>query len=322
MTVQDLAELKRVPLRTIWPNEASDFTPWLAQHIDRLSAVLGMDLDLRQQEASVGDFSLDVLARDLGSGRQVVIENQLERTDHDHLGKLLTYAAGFNADVVVWIASEIREEHRQSLDWLNQRTDEETEFFAVVVEVLRIGDSAPALSFKPVAFPNEWRKTRTTSKSSTSDKAEKYREYFQTLIDGLRDEHRFTGARKGQPQNWYSFSSGVSGITYGTSFAMGNRVRVEIYLGRSGDADHNKGLFDLMKQSQDELERAFGESFDWERLDGRNSSKIAVYRPGSIDDGEDELEATRGWATDRLLRFKRVFGPRLGEWVAQVEGAE
>lgn len=307
-------ELKRLNLRTVWLNEARDFTPWLASNIQRLGEALGMELELTQREASVGNFSLDLLAKDLGTGKTVIIENQFEATDHDHLGKLLTYAAGFDASVVLWIAESIRDEHRQALEWLNQRTDSETQFFGVVVEILQIDDSKPAYNFKLVVFPNEWQKTkRQQPEKVLSSKAETYRDYFQLLIDELREKHRFTGARVGQPQSWYSFSSGFSGITYGAGFALGNRVRAELYID-CGDGDKNKELFDWLAQEKEKIEGEFGEPFEWGRLDDKRASRIAVYRQGSIDDNEQALEEIRAWTVERLLKLKKVFSGRLKKY--------
>jgi hypothetical protein len=142
MTTQELATIERVDLREIWPNEATDFTPWLAENLSALGEALGLDLELQSQEAAVGGYSLDIFAHD-GNGRPVVIENQLGPTDHSHLGQLLTYAAGFDANVTVWIAKEFRDEHREALDLLNHRTDGRTDFFGVEVELWRIGTLVP-----------------------------------------------------------------------------------------------------------------------------------------------------------------------------------
>ncbi len=220
----NLGAIEKVDLREVWPNEASDFTPWLCDNLDKLGAALGLDLELQSPEAPVGAFSLDVLAHDLGSNRPVIIENQLEATDHDHLGKLLTYAAGYDAYAVVWLTREFRDEHRQALDWLNQRTGDDTQFFGVVVEAWKIDESRPAPHFRPVAMPNEWQKRTATESAknsfgNVSERGERYRAFFQSLMDTLREKHRFTNARKGQPQSWYSFSSGYSGVAYGASFS-------------------------------------------------------------------------------------------------------
>lgn len=306
--------LKKVELRTIWPNEAYDFTPWLVQSLDHLGNALGKELEFSESEASFGAFSVDILARDLSTGYSVVIENQFGNTDHDHLGKLLTYASGFDAGIVIWISESLREEHRQALEWLNQRTDSDTQFFGVIIEILQIDDSQPAFNFKPVVFPNEWRKNqKTKTDKGLSSRAEAYKEYFQQLIDILREKYRFTGARVGQPQNWYSFScglSGFSGITYGTSFALGSRVRAELYIDQ-GDAEENRQLFEYLMFSKEQIEHEFGEPFGWESLEEKRACRIAVYRPGSIENSEEVLEEIRSWAIDRLLKLKEVFEPYL-----------
>ena len=145
---QELGTFRRVGLRSVWPDEAADFTPWLADNISLLGDALGMNLEARAQEEAVGIYWLDILAHDRKNDRSVVIENQLGTTDHSHLGQLLTYAGGFNADVAVWIAGEFRDEHRQALDLLNRRTGDETEFYGIEVEVLKIENSRPSVNFQ------------------------------------------------------------------------------------------------------------------------------------------------------------------------------
>ena len=303
-------KIQKVDPKSIWKHEAHDFTPWLADNIAELGEAIGIELEVTKQEADVGGFSLDLLAKDLGRNANVIIENQLAVTDHDHLGKLLTYASGYDADIIIWVSTEIREEHRQALDWLNQRTDSNTDFFGVVVEVIRIGESRPALQFKVIVSPNEWQKSKKKqSSTASSEKSEKYREYFQDLIDDLRKVHRFTSAKKGQPQNWYTFSSGNKKFVYGHSFAQGSRVRTEIYID-AGDLDENKMFFDKLYEEKEKIETEFGQELEWERLDNKRACRIAVYRSGSIEDSSEELQKIKEWGIRNLLIMKDVFGKR------------
>lgn len=305
--------LKKVPLRNVWSHEALDFTPWLAANIDSLGQALGLELELIKEEACVGDFSLDLLAKDLSTSKVAIIENQLTQTNHDHLGKLLTYAAGFDASFVIWVAEYIREEHRQALEWLNNRTDTETQFFAVVVEVLKIDDSKPAYNFKPIVFPNEWHKSRTKRSASNqaSPKGEKYRNYFQSLIDELREKYHFTSARAGQPQNWYAFSSGISGSSFGANFCQGSKVRTELYIDR-GDADQNMQLLQYLEKNKTTIENEFGCALSWESIEGKRATRVAIYKDGSIEKSSAaELELITQWHIKNLLKFKSVFTKHL-----------
>lgn len=164
-----------------------------------------------------------------------------------------------------------------------------------------------------VAFPNEWRKTNISSGAQTSEKREAYRVYFQNLIDALRTKN-FTNAQKGQPQNWYSFASGIQGIIYSNSFAQGGRVRAEIYIDR-GDSKLNKDLFDKLLESKDDLEKEFGETLEWERLDSKRASRIAIYRSGSIEEDEKSIEDIKDWSIEKLLKFKKVFAPKIKKYL-------
>jgi hypothetical protein len=310
--MKSFGKLKKVGLRKIWANEAANFTPWLADNIQALGKALGMELELLEREAAVGGFSLDLLAKDLNNNKIVVIENQLTPADHDHLGKLITYASGFDASAIIWIAEEIRDEYKQALDWLNRHSDDETGYFGVTVDVFQIDDSNPAYVFNPIVFPSEWQKTKGGRKKKLTPKGEAYLNYYQKLIDILREKYRFTGAKKAQPQNWYSFSTGVSGITYGAVFSQ-NDVRVELYIDR-GDFDENKKFFDWLENTKDAVESDLGFSLCWERLDDKRASRLYYPSEGSINDDEKRLNELRDWQILNLLKFKKVFGPLIQEF--------
>lgn len=310
--VRDLGQIQRVNLREVWPHEASDFSPWLAEHIEDLGASLGMELELQSLEKPVGAFSLDLFAREVGTNRNVIVENQLESTNHDHLGKLLTYAAGCDSNVIVWIAREFRDEHRQALDWLNQHTDEDTEFFGVLIEVWTIDNSRPAPNFMPVIAPNQWQReaVRNVRGRNISPRRLQYQSFFQDLIDDLRDRN-FTTASKGQPQNWYSFATGFGQrLQFGANFGQGNIARVELYID-AHDKEWNKEFFDRLLEQTEFIESKLQSKLEWERLDERRACRVAVVRPGSIDDEERELKEIRDWMVERLLDFKQKLSPIL-----------
>lgn len=305
-----LGRLSRIDPREVWKGEATDFTPWLADNLNHLAEVLGLELELTQREAAVGDFSVDLLAQDLGRDRVVIIENQLEPTDHTHLGQIITYAAGLDAGVVIWVSREFRDEHRQALDWLNRIHEGHTEFFGVLVELLKVDDSKPAVNFRLVASPNQWSRSARSSSDEISPKRAAYQRFFQGLLDELREKHKFTNARAAQPQSWYSFSLGVRGFSWGFSFNLGGRVRTELYID-TPDAARNEQILDELQKDRAVIEKDFGEPLEWERLEGKRACRVACYRAATIDEPKEKLEELQSWAIDRLLRFKRVFGPRL-----------
>lgn len=312
---QELGVIEKVDLREMWPNEAADFTPWLAKNITKLGSTLGLDLELQAQEAPVGSYSLDILARDLESDSLVVIENQLESTDHDHLGKLLTYAAGFDADVRVWIAKKFKDEHREALDSLNHRTNGDTQYFGIEVELWKIDNSRPAVNFNLVATPNEWRKqtvSETRAAGNMSERDKRYKVFFQSLIDILREKHQFTNERKAQPKNVNYFLAGHNLVYYGAAFARGE-ARVELYIDKIDDEEWSTNLFDQMQKDKDSIESELQESLEWKRMESHRACRIVVVRSGSIDDTPTVLKEIEGWMIDKLLAFKRVFGPRLTE---------
>jgi hypothetical protein len=302
----ELGTIQNVALKELWPGEATHFTPWLVQNLVVLGKKLGMDLDLESTEASAGDFSADIVARDLSTNKLVVIENQYGGTDHKHLGQLITYASVLGAGIVVWIAETIRPEHKLAMDFLNQNLKESLSLYAVEASAIRIDESKPAFVLTVVSMPNEPSVSPDISPTPSETK-ERYRSYFQSLIDELRETHNFTNARTGQPQNWYTFASENSKVyRYSTSFAQGGRVRVEVYID-CGDKIKNEQLFDCLLQHKQEIEAALGCELSWELLDSRRACRIAVYRDGDIDADSETLAGIKNWAVQNLLKFKAVF---------------
>ncbi len=326
MTTPNLAKIERVDLREAWPNEAQDFTPWLAENIAELGEALGMDLELQQTEAAVGGYSLDVLATDLNQNRPVIIENQLEQTNHDHLGKLLTYAAGYDANVIVWLTREFRDEHRQALDWLNQRTGEDTEFFGVVVELFKIGNSPYAPYFKVVATPNEWRKSRVQSSSRQdplSPRHELSRTFRLSLVEKMRGNGILVRAyRRLSPARYIVIEHPLSRAWYAAIWHDG-KPGLELYVDKRGDEgpQWNQMIFQALEQDRESIGVALVDSkldeWDaWEPAAGKKRhTRVAIYRDGNVFQDTESWDEFQDWMVQKLFLFRKVFTPRLQELI-------
>jgi Domain of unknown function (DUF4268) len=306
--------ISKVDLKSIWPGEATDFTPWLSQNIDAISDKIGMELELQEVEADAGGFSADIVAHDISTNKTVIIENQFGTTDHKHLGQIITYASVLGASTVIWIAESLRNEHKAAIDFLNQNLKETLRLFALEVSLIRIDNSNPAYVFSVVCQPLDHASASAKTVIDSSETMEKYRAFFQALIDELRTEHKFTNAKVGQPQNWYTFASEKSRLyRYSASFATGDRIRAEIYID-SGVKEQNEALFDFLYQRKDQIEKSFGSSLEWERLDTKRACRIAAYRDGSVDEDSETIEDIKKWTIENLLRFKTVFPSIIKNW--------
>ena len=306
--------ISNVDLKSIWPGEATDFTPWLSQNINVISDKIGMELELQEVEADAGGFSADIVARDISTNKIVIIENQFGTTDHKHLGQIITYASVLGASTVIWIAESLRSEHKAAIDFLNQNLKDTLKFFALEVSLIKIDNSNPAYIFSVVSQPLDHTTASAKTVIDSSETMEKYRTYFQALIDELRNVHKFTNAKVGQPQSWYTFASEKSKLyKYAASFAMGDRIRAEIYID-SGVKEQNESLFDFLYQKKEQIEASFGSSLEWERLDTKRACRIAIYRDGSIDEDTETIEGIRKWTIENLLKFKSVFPSIIKTW--------
>lgn len=308
--------LQSVALKDLWPGEATYFTPWLAENLDILGEKLGMELTLDSTEVSAGNFSADIVARDLSTNRLVIIENQYGRTDHSHLGQIITYSSILGADTVVWVAESIRQEHKTAIDFLNQHLKESLQFYALEVAVIRIDDSRPAYTLNLACAPTEL--IAVAENEEPSELKQKYRAYYQGLLDELRTRYQFTNARIGQPQNWYTFSSENSRVfVYSTSFAQKGRVRAEVYID-CADKAKNEALFDLLLSNRLEIESMMGQELSWERLEARRACRIAMYRDGDIDAPSETLEEIKQWVIMALLKFKQIFPERIQQALRRI----
>lgn len=302
----ELGRLKAIEPRSIWAHEALGFTPWLLENVDVLSDLLGMDLVLEVAEHPVGTFSLDLKGYDEATGEVVIVENQLEQSDHTHLGQIITYAAGTEPTTVVWIATGFRPEHRAAIDWLNQRTDENTRFFGVVIRVVQIGDSQPAPNFELVAQPNDWEK-RVRSKptpSTTSARAMAYREFWEFVLGKIREIHpEWTRARTSD-QSWINNSLGLSGMVIALQWLAGRFV-AQIYFD-SSDGDLNQLRFDWLYERREAFESALGSTPNWDPMPGRKGARIVVA--SSFDDVSDSTRWPElvNWVVQQQLGLRRA----------------
>lgn len=285
-----LGRLTRLDPREVWVHEAYSLTPWLLQNSKVLADVLGIDLELSSAEHAVGAFALDLIGRDLTNDCVLMVENQLSPTDHDHLGKLLTYAAGTDARTVVWLAPTFREEHRQALDLLNELGGERVRFFGVELGAVRIGDSSPAPLLQLRVQPNDWHAHLSAvarGVSAGAGKANFYLEFWGAFLERVRKEHPdWTNARKATTANWLAMPSPFKGgPRYSVSFAFGGQLRDELYIDYQ-DPDAVTALFDGLARHRDLIQAVYGDELSWEELPERRASRIAAYSEGDVSNTE------------------------------------
>lgn len=316
-----LGRLQRVAdPRDVWAMEAGDFTPWLAENLDVLADELGLVLRTVATEVPVGSFFVDIHA-ETEDGRPVIIENQLARTDHRHLGQLLVYASGLEAAVVIWVAPDFHDQHRRALDWLNERTDTGVDFFGIKIGVVQISTTGPrAPVFEVVARPNAWQKgVKGTSSASTglATPMNVLRQNFfaDVLTDVVTARPSVRLPRRGK-DSWIAFASGPFGY-WSISFDRSNRCQIEAYIDMS-DANLNKALFDEMAAEADQWAAATGLDLGWQRRDDLRSSRILVQSQSISLDDVAARERARRWAADVTITMYDAFNDPLRERAARL----
>jgi len=308
---RDLAKLKKIDLRDVWGHEALGFTRWLSEedNLNLLSDEIGVDIKLIQTEANVGRFNVDILAEESGSGRKIIIENQLEDTNHDHLGKIITYASGYDAEIIIWIVRDFREEHENAIDWLNEHTDENISFFLIKVELWQIEDSKPAPKFDIIVSPNEWAKAIKTSSSSnelTETKLQQL-EFWNKFKNYVQETDKRIRLQTPRPQNWYDVSAGSSEWHVAlTVNSQKNLIGCEIYINR------NKELFNFLQEQKNEIEKEIGDKIVW--VDSAVASAIKINKQVPDLFNQAESEKYFSWLYEKTVLFQKVFGKFIREY--------
>jgi hypothetical protein len=317
MAQPNLGRLERVPLREVWKSESGDFTPWLAQegNLRLLGETVGLDLELEKQEQEVGAFRADLLCKNTLDDSWVLIENQIERTDHTHLGQILTYAAGLEAVTVIWVAETFTDEHRAALDWLNEITEEKFTFFGLEVELWRIGDSNPAPKFNIVSKPNDW--SRTVQKAAgASGELSPHKQLQLRFWTAFKEHMEAKGSpvrcQKPLAQHWMNHALGRSGFHLDSIVSLwssetgvkGPEIRTELYV----DGPSAKRQFAALESQKAAIEGALGFSLTWHNPEGKLACRAFARRDADFLDESLWLEQFE-WLRQRLEKMYAVLRP-------------
>lgn len=304
-----VAKLKRVALRQVWQHEPA-FTKWLEQNVDVLNEVLNLNLASPERERAVGGFNVDLVAEDV-SGDLVVIENQLERSDHDHLGKLLTYLTSVQAKAAIWIVADPRPEHIGAVSWLNESSP--ADFYLVKVEAIQIEDSPAAPLLTLIVGPSEEGRTVGQTKKDLAERHVIRQQFWTGLLTAARSRTKLHSAISPSNQGWIGTGAGRSGIAYNYVITE-HDSRVELYIDLGRDSDEtNKAIFDQLAAHREAIETAFGEPLTWERLDGRRACRIRKDFSGGGYRDEEKWLTIQERLVDAMIRFEKALGPQIAK---------
>lgn len=319
MTNNQIGKIEVVPVRQAFRHEALDFTAWLEQNIEALSERLGLELTVLEREKWVGDFRVDLLCLD-SFGRRVIVENQLEQTDHKHLGQVLTYLVNLEANVAIWVATDPRPEHQRVIDWLNENTGDNANFYLIRIEAIRIAGSPYAPLFTILAQPNrqlaEIGMTKKELAGDASELATLRHEFWSKFLARAHGRTRLLEGKQAGTHYGIWTGAGIIGLTFGY-LIMKDSAGIELYID-TGNYERNKAIFDELTQYRQEIEAAVGYALDWRRLDDLRASRILKkFQTGSIYD-RDRWEITQDEIIDAMNRLDHALRP----YIAQLRNME
>lgn len=301
-----IGKLEEVDIRELWKHEQYDFSEWLSkkENIENLNEILGLTLVDISKETYVGSYRCDLFAKDETTGIKVIIENQLEMSNHDHLGKIITYASGLDAKVVVWIVKEAREEHRSAIEWLNNNTNSNVNFFLIEIHAYKIGNSDNAPMFQVIEQPNDFIKNnKSTNSSDTMNKSQSQRvEFWNQFNNVLVERGKPFNVRKATTDHWYNVAIGTSDAHIDITLVNKDSViGVELYI------TDNKELFDKLYQKKDEIETDLGLKLDWRRLNNSKASRIVTFIKGLNFDDHSNYNELMNKTIDLAVLMRDTF---------------
>jgi hypothetical protein len=298
-----ISRLTKVPLRELWRHEAHSFTHWMSENLDFLSETLGFQLTLVEREAAAGAFSADIRAED-PQGNYVIIENQLEKTDHDHLGKLITYMSNLEAKTAIWITSDPRPEHETAVHWLNETLPADTSFYLIKIEAYKIDGSDPAPLLTVVAGPSLESKQVGMQKKELAERHVLRLEFWKQLIEQAKTKTPSFANRSPSKDNWISASAGKSGFNYAYVIRMDD-AQVELYIDR-GEGETNKQLFDKLFARKEQIELVFEKSLDWQKLEEKRACRIRYVIEGSGLQDKDRWADLQGQMIEAMIKLQNA----------------
>mgnify|MGYP001108781966 CR=1 FL=1 len=303
----DIGRIVRVALREVWAHEALGLTTWLENNIDVINNIVALELTNAEREKAVGDFNVDLTAEDR-NGNLVVIENQLGKSDHDHLGKILTYLSNIGAKVAIWIVADPRAEHVKAVSWINE--SELADFYLLKLEAIKIGDSEPAPLLTLISGPSDESRRVGETKKELSERHGIREKWWAQLLGKAKNRTKLHAKISPGKNNWVGTGAGKSGLAY-NYFVLQHGTGIELYID-TGDKDENEEIFDRLYKEKSNIETIFGDDLSWQRLDTKRACRIAkYYEDGGYRDDEDEWPKLQDRLINAMISFHKAISPYL-----------
>lgn len=301
-----IGKITRVPLRKVWKHEALDFTTWMEENIDVVNEVLDLNLSNAEREQAAGKFSVDIVAED-DKGNPVIIENQLEKSNHDHLGKLITYLTAVEAKTAIWIVADPRPEHIRAISWLNESSS--ASFYLLKIEAIQIGDSEPAPLLTLIVGPTKEARDIGDKKKEWSERHIIRHKWWTQLLNHAKTKTKLHANISPKGYNWIGTSAGKRGLGFNYSIRQ-RESQIELYIDRGKDAvEENKKLFDTLYNHKDEVEEAFGGSLEWQKMEGKRACRISKNFKGGYRDSENKWPNIHKRVVDSMIRLHNAIKP-------------